>query len=44
MSMMYCLSCDRNVDTDTEEMYNEKTCLSCFLNREEGFPPEDYNE
>ena len=44
MSIMYCEDCDRNVDTDKEEMFDLDTCMRCYLNKEEGFPPEDYKE
>lgn len=38
---MRCSCCDRNVNTDEEEMYDEDTCLRCELEKEKEFIEED---
>lgn len=31
MSMQYCESCDKVIDTDFYEFYDDKTCMECNL-------------
>lgn len=31
MSMQYCASCDKMIDTDYNEFYNDCVCLKCHL-------------
>lgn len=32
MSCCYCHFCERNIDTDFEEMYDDDYCMVCYLN------------